>query len=143
MGDNGVVVAQQDVLDTTVAGAVVRGQRIRVGASRGSTPCRLVVDGPRLRSADRFADADRSVRSSAGVRGQASGVAVARFLRGRWLPCLEERARRRRAEDAIPFDLFVHDPQPIAVALHAEVGHGPDHLAEEEHHRSDIEELEL
>lgn len=82
--------------------------------------------------------ADTRQRLGAGERGRG-----ARLLRGRWLPGLEERARHRRAEDAVPFDLFVQVPQPIAVALHGEVGHGPDHLAEEEDHRADIEELEL
>src|SRR5438067_2108452 len=79
--------------------------------------------------------------STPGVRGQAAAWPC-EVLGRRSLPCLNQRARHRRAEDAVAFDLFMQVSQPIAVALHGKVGHRPDHLAEEEDHRADVEELE-
>lgn len=44
-------------------------------------------------------------------------------------------------EHAIMLDLFVELAQSLAVSRHGETGHCPDHLAQKEDHRADIEEL--
>ena len=55
---------------------------------------------------------------------------------------LEECPRHRGVEDAVTFDLVVHVSQSAAVSVDGEVRDGPDDLAEEEDHRSDVEELQ-
>ena len=46
-----------------------------------------------------------------------------------------------RDEGPVGFDAVMKFPQPIAVALHREVRHGPNHLAQEVHNGADVEVL--
>src|SRR6185437_748511 len=54
---------------------------------------------------------------------------------------LDEHSRRVRDERTLGLDPLVQLDQPVTVALHAEVRHRPDHLAQEVDDGADVEEL--